>query len=236
MKRLLRNIITIVVILHLGNSGLMAQDFEGELDFESHPASGKNFVSVLLLSNGLEKMSGMIGLLPVDFYFSADSLAMVFPNKGGGVILSRDSAKAFFKSTDADSLQTTTVTSKTKLIAGYHCTCIDIAFRSGKKSEYWFTTEFNKKICRLFARAHPSGSVIPDGSADFVKELNRQGKFVICVRNFGLDGEEKSVSTLTKVFKRPVTRDEIEIPRGTTVTPVTPGMLRQINEANAKKI
>ena len=220
-------------------TSLFAQQFEGELIYDVRDSAGKITPLKMYGRGDHARMSGVIAETQVDFYVTLDSLAMVFPNKNAGFMFGKDSAIAFFESEarekdkGTDSLLRTSPTSKSRTISGFHCTCIEGMYHSGKKREFWVTSDVDSDLCMMFFRSSWLNFWVPsDGTAAFIRDLNRTGRLII----YSLTIENTIVineSTLMKVAKRPIADDEIEVPSTVNLMRVNPQFL--IDASNKKK-
>jgi len=229
----------IIFFFFASATSLFAQQFEGELIYDVRDSAGKITPLKMYGRGDHAKMSGVMFETQVDFYVTLDSLAMVFPNKKAGLMFGKDSAIAFFESEarekdkGTDTLLKTCPTSKTKTISGFHCTCIEANYRSGKKREFWVTSDVDSDLCMMFFRSSWLNFWVPsDGTAAFIRDLNKSGKLIIYSRTIE-NNILMNESTLMKVAKRPIADDEIEVPSTVNLMRVNPQFLK--DASNKKK-
>jgi len=231
--------IIVVFFFLIVSTSVFAQQFEGELIYEIHDSTGKVIPMKIYGRDNHARMKGEIAGTMVDIYVTPDSMAMVFPQLG--FMLGKDSAIAFFQFSSQDkagpdSLIHIIPTSQTKVISGFRCTCMDVDYRSGKKKEYWVTSEVDTDICMMFYRSSWLNLWGPaDGTAQFTLNLNKSGKLIISTSEMNKNNVMVSESILRKVARRPIADDEVLIPPTVTLWRVNPQFFKNAVAAEAKK-
>jgi hypothetical protein len=210
-----------------GTASLYAQASEGVLITEIRDSSGKNNPLVMYWKGSNVKVAGSMNGTELDFYITADSIAMVRSGQDQGLIFGLDSGIKYFRPLKSDSVISRIATLETKLIFGFHCTCITMLYKSGKKKELWITSEVGEDICTMFANSRIANDLFASHEeAVFVSGLNQMGKFIIAFTSYKADGTYSFDGNVKKVGKRPVSIDEVELPAGIKLRRVTPEMLR----------
>ena len=209
-------------------TSLFAQASEGALITEIRDSLGKNNPLVMYWKGPNVKVAGSMNGTEIDFYITADSIAMVVAGRDQGLIFGLDSGIKYFRPLKSDSLISETATLKTKLISGFHCTGITMLYKSGKKKEIWVTSEVGEDICTMFANSRVANDLfVSHEEAVFVSGLNQMGKFIIAFTSYKADGAYSFDGTVKKVGKRPVSIDEVELPSDIKLRRVTPEMLKK---------
>ncbi len=210
---------------------LLAQGFEGEIDYAMRDTAGKHSTMYFYSRPDASKMFGSVGGSSLSVYLTHDSVAFVVVGVEKGFMLHKDSALVYFQSlVPSDSLFSAVPSSKHKVISGFHCTLITANLRSGKKKEFWVTSDVDTATCYKFARSNSTKFGRADGTQEFILQQNQAGKVVIVQRTIGLQGQIESESIITKLIKRTVRKDEVELPAGTKILHVTPQFLREISK------
>jgi len=172
----------------------------------------------------------------VEFFMGPDSLALVISGSQTGIILQKDSAQEYFRllSKDGpDSLISTTPTTRTKTISGYHCHCIIGKLQNGKKMEYWLTSEVDSEVCYSFAHSKWN-ELSQSGTAEFIRNQNLSGNALISWTSFSKDENPIAEATIVKIGKRPVDDDEVNVSDDIFLVPVSPQTLVRAAKHAAK--
>jgi hypothetical protein len=172
--------------------------------------------------NEKAKLSWIRDTIITEMYFRPDSIALVNPSRKDGWIMAADSAGAYFSSAyPYDSLIDAIPTAEQKNISGYDCYRINVLYRSGKKREFWVTSEIDSEICHYFVK-YWDDFWENDGTEFLIRKLNSDNKMIVCRRNYDKNGAFRSETTIRKIGQRPVAAQEIQIPADIKITASTP--------------
>jgi len=217
-----------VLLIFLVTASAFAQQTQGVVIISTAiDKQGRTESTTFTATNEKAKDSGISDSIMTETYFRLDTIALVYPNDRSGMILGRDSAMALFWPEHADSVRHIAPSTQSKIISGFHCTCTDVFFTSGRRAEFWITSEVDSNICRFFARSSWNKLWMNDGTYGFIKDLNEHNKIFICRRSFDAFGQFDEQSTIEKIAMTMISGDELNIPSSYKIIPTTPEIMKK---------